>query len=76
MIKSVLEKYREHIPMKVLAELLAVIDEMEKDCCEWKFFEYSNSLYENHGDFRTDEELANWTFCPYCGKRIKRIEVE
>ena len=60
------------------AEIYRIIDEAEakweKDCCEWK--EISWNVYNAHERFCGDNILKEWTYCPYCGKRIKISEVE
>ena len=60
------------------AEIYRIIDEAEakweKDCCEWK--EISWNVYNAHESFCGDNILKEWTYCPYCGKRIKISEVE
>ena len=46
----------------------------ESDCCEWK--EISWNVYNAHERFCGDNILKEWTYCPYCGKPIKIVEVE
>ena len=78
-IKSVLEKHKEHIPVKVTAELLAVIDEAEEDACEWKEHgEFGWIIVPPHknGATRLAEELEIRPYCSVCGKPIKISEVE
>lgn len=71
-IKSVIEKHKEHIPVKVMAEILAVMDEAE--VCEWKGL--TRNMYNAHERFVWESVLKEWDFCPYCGKPIKISEVE
>lgn len=78
-IKSVLEKHKEHIPVKVTAELLAVIDEAEADVCVWKpHGEFGWIIVPPHknGATRLAEELEIRPYCSVCGKPIKISEVE
>jgi hypothetical protein len=76
MIKEILEKYKERIPVRVLAELLADIDEAEADCCEWQRIESSEFDYMDSKHGFLEEYTTGWKFCPYCGKPIKISEVE
>ena len=61
---------------------IEIIDEAEakweQDCCEWKRVGLTeNPRYVSAHDLwevLTDAEL--WNVCPYCGKRIKILEVD
>ena len=77
MIKDVLEKYKERIPVRVLAELLADIDEAEAkweaDCC---IRVVGKPFTSSCG-----QKYDKWTYvgepyCAKCGKPIKISEVE
>ena len=77
MIKDVLEKYKERIPVRVLAELLADIDEAEAECCEWKqYLKPYGIRYQNCRATESPVDIFAFKFCPYCGKPIKISEVE
>lgn len=64
-IKEVLEKYKDHTPVKVTAELLAVIEEK----CTWKWrIENGKKVFRNCL-YLTDDRIAYpFKYCPYCGK--------
>ena len=71
-IKAVLEKHKEHIPVRVTAELLAVMEEE----CVWKWrIENGKKVYSNCL-YKTDEHIAYaFKYCPYCGK-LRKEEAE
>lgn len=78
-LRAILTRHKENMPVVVLAEMLAEIDEAEAkweaECCEWKVHRYLNIHKTSCGMAIGDYHKA-WDFCPYCGKRIKISEVE
>lgn len=79
MIKDVLEKYKERIPVRVLAELIADIDEAEAECCEWspmKYLEFSLSDCLTSCGHAEHYSIGMDKYCRHCGKPIKISEVE
>ena len=80
-LRTILTRRKENMPVVVVAEMLAEIEEAEAkwkaDCCEWKayggkaFIEspHSRKMYDN-------SSLAQNVYCNTCGKPIKIVEVE
>jgi hypothetical protein len=80
-LRAILTRHKENMPVVVLAEMLAEIDEAEakweSDCCEWKRLAIGNSVWKTScGKQRTIILNRDENFCPYCGKPIKIAEVE
>lgn len=79
MIKEVLEKYKERIPVRVLAELLTDIDEAEakqKEPCIWKWRIIDKRKVFRNCLYREDTHIAYaFKYCPYCGK-VRKEEPE
>lgn len=49
----------------------------EKDCCEWEHRQnYANCFCKCNGIMVEHDWAIGFKFCPYCGKRIKILEVE
>ena len=48
----------------------------EADYCEWKPHIADKEIVEAHNFLHIKDNLFDWEFCPYCGKRIKIVEVE
>ena len=77
-IKSIIENHKEHIPVKVMAELLAVLDGVE-DYCEWKPHSvYGWIIVSSHkeAEARNRDDIKNRPHCTVCGKRIKVNEAD
>lgn len=75
-IKSVIEKHKEYIPIKVMAELLAVLDGAY---CEWKpHGTYGWIIVSDHAEAeaRNRDDIKNRPHCTVCGKRIRVVEHE
>ena len=79
-IRSILTKHKEYIPIKVMAEILAELDDedVEAEVCEWQRYEKYYYILSPHDDGKGMfmEQLNSKPFCPYCGKPIKISEVE
>ena len=76
-VKEILEIHKEHIPVKVLAEFLAVLD--EEDYCKWTSVgKYGWLFLSPHKvrDARYKEDICDRPYCQVCGKRIKAVECE
>lgn len=74
-IKSVIEKHKDHIPVKVTAELLAVMESR----CIWKpHGQYGWIIVSDHAEAeaRNRDDIKNRPYCTVCGKRIKVVEHE
>jgi hypothetical protein len=74
-MKAILEKYKEHIPIVVMAEMLAVMEER----CEWKpHGQYGWIIVPPHkeGAARNRDDLKNRPYCAVCGKEIKVNEAD
>ena len=70
MIKDVLEKHKEHILLKVMAELLAEIEEP----CLWKpHGTYGWIIVSDHAEAeaRNRDDIKNRPHCTVCGRKIK-----
>lgn len=69
-IKSVIEKHKEHIPVKVMAELLVAIESK----CEWKpHGQYGWIIVSDHAEAeaRNRDDIKNRPYCTVCGRKIK-----
>lgn len=76
-LKSIIAKHKDNMPVIVVAELLAEIDEAEADCCEWKeMIVNKERLYKNCKFDVSSIPPHTFTFCPYCGRRIKINEAD
>ena len=81
-IKAVIEKHKEQIPVKVIAEILAELDEaeakLEAECCEWKIDNQSNFyiVYKTSCGNQRITGIVGEKYCCHCGKPIKISEVE
>lgn len=79
-LREILTRHKENMPVVVLAEMLAEIDEAEskheKDCCIWKWrMEDGRKVFRNCL-YKADTHIAYaFKYCPYCQKPIKQ-EVE
>ena len=74
-IEAILEKHKEHIPVKIMAELLAVTEVT----CKWKpHGQYGWIIVSDHveAEARNRNDIKNRPYCTVCGKRIKISEVE
>lgn len=74
-IKSVIEKHKEHIPVKVMAELLVAIESK----CEWKpHGQYGWIIVSDHAEAeaRNRDDIKNRPYCTVCGRKIKVVEHE
>lgn len=72
-IKAVIEKHREYIPVKVMAELLATMEEY----CEWKpHGTYGWIIVSDHAEAeaRNRDDIKNRPHCTVCGRKIKVVE--
>ena len=70
-IKAVIEMHKEHIPVKVVAELLAVLD---NDYCEWKpHGTYGWIIVSDHAEAeaRNRDDIKNRPHCTVCGRKIR-----
>ena len=78
-IKAILTKHKEHIPVKVVVEMLAEIDEAEAEVCEWKqekILEFSLSDCVTSCGYNEHYSTGIDKYCRHCGKPIKISEVE
>lgn len=74
-IRSILAKHKDVIPVKVVAEILAEIDE----CCEWKqekILEFSLSDCVTSCGHTEHYSTGIDKYCRHCGKPIKISEEE
>lgn len=57
-----------------------IINEAEakwkSEVCEWKPHDKAKNVLIVHGELHYRHYVSEWKFCPYCGKRIKIVEVE
>lgn len=70
-IKAVIEKYKEHIPVIVMAELMTIL---EDEYCEWKpQGVYGWIILSNHKEVeaRNLDDIKNRPYCGVCGRKIK-----
>lgn len=70
MIREILEKHKEHIPVVVMAEILAALE----DCCEWKpYGAYGWIIVSDHeeAEARNRDDIKNRPHCTVCGRKIK-----
>ena len=70
MIKEVLEKHKEHIPVVVMAELMAALEES----CEWKpYGTYGWIIVSDHeeAEARNRDDIKNRPHCTVCGRKIR-----
>jgi len=77
-IKAVIEKHKEYIPVKVMAELLTILDGVE-DYCEWKpHGTYGWIIVSDHAEAeaRNRDDIKNRPHCTVCGRKIKVVERE
>ena len=77
-IKEVIEKHKEYIPVKVIAELLTVLDGSE-GYCEWKpYGTYGWIIVSDHkeAEARNRDDIKNRPHCTVCGRKIKVVERE
>ena len=75
-IKAVLERHKEHIPVKVIAELLTVLDGSE-EYCEWKpHGVYGWIIVSDHAEAeaRNRDDIKSRPHCTVCGRKIKVVE--
>ena len=78
-IKDVIEKHQDYIPIKVTAELLAVIDETEEDYCLWREQGIYGWMYISSHENRSTrivDDLPIRPYCDVCGKKIKVVRNE
>ena len=74
-IKEVIEKHKEYIPIKVMAELLATVESH----CEWKPHGiYGWIIVSDHeeSEARNRDDIKNRPHCTVCGKKIKVVDNE
>ena len=72
-IKAILEKHKDHIPVIVTAELLAVIEQK----CEWKWrIENGKKVYRNCLYIADDRPAYPFKYCPYCRKIREEVPEE
>jgi hypothetical protein len=74
--------YKNDVEVITQEDALAMVDEAEAkweaDCCEWEWFEvdgvrtYANCKYSR--DTLDLREMADFKFCPYCGRKISEVE--
>ena len=59
----------------ILDEVLA---EEENNVCEWKQYRpYTPNIYSGHPDkVEADTEVARWSYCKYCGKKVVMVKCE
>ena len=72
-IKAVLEKHKDYIPVVSMAELLAVLDDVE-EYCEWSPVGVYGWLFlspHEVKDGRYKEDIQDRPYCPVCGRKIK-----
>lgn len=78
-IKKVIEKYKNHIPVIAMAELLAVLDSSADEFCEWKpHGVYGWIIVSDHeeAEARNRDDIKNRPHCTVCGRKIKVVERE
>ena len=76
-IRAVIEKYKDHIPVIAMAELLTVLD--EEEYCEWKpHGVYGWIIVSDHAEAeaRNRDDIKNRPHCTVCGRKIKVKERE
>lgn len=56
--------------MTIISEVEA---EFEKDVCEWRWG-IDRAMVQCKGDYIIFESRRLFSFCPYCGKKIKVVE--
>ncbi len=67
-IKEVLEKHKDYIPVVVMAEILAALE----DCCVWKWrIEDGRKVFKNCLYIADTHIAYSFKYCPYCGKPRK-----
>jgi len=74
-LKTILNKYKDHIPVVAMAEILVAMESR----CEWKpHGQYGWIIVPPHenGSARNRDDLKNRPCCAVCGKRIKVVEHE
>lgn len=73
-IKEVIEKHKNYIPVKVIAELLTIIE--NEEYCEWKWrIEDGKKVFKNCLYIADTHIAYSFKYCPYCGKpRKERME--
>ena len=68
-IKSIIENHKEHIPVKVMAELLVAMESR----CVWKpHGQYGWIIVSDHAEAeaRNRDDIKNRPYCTVCGRRI------
>ena len=73
-IKAVIEKHKEFIPIKVMAELLTILD---NEYCEWKpHGTYGWIIVSEHAESeaRNRDDIKNRPHCTVCGRKIRVVE--
>ena len=75
-IKAIIEKHKNYIPVKVMAELLTVLD---NEYCNWK----PHGLYgwivvseHEEAEARNRDDIKNRPHCTVCGRKIRVVERE
>ena len=75
-VRTILAKNKEHIPVKVLAEILAELDGEEAEVCEWTPKMNGEFIQSPHtGRVFSNEPSMQNVYCNTCGKPIKILEV-
>lgn len=64
---------RANIYGEVMREVEKVEAEFENDACEWRWG-IDRAMVQCKGDYIIFESRRLFSFCPYCGKKIKEAE--
>lgn len=70
-------KWNNHSTKKVPYEFIEFVEgkrtiDAEDDVCEWHCDEYGR--WNTECNYLADNDQLKYTFCPYCGKKIKVVE--
>lgn len=78
---DVRESHRHKAFAGVYGNAISIVNELAEeykgDCCEWEYIS-SVSHYANIGCKNVERNIKSmryYTYCPYCGKKIKVLEL-
>lgn len=61
---------------KIIQIVNELAEEYENDFCEWKYIDSTsyNATIPCRGNTMNIKSMRYYTYCPYCGKKIKVVE--
>lgn len=49
-------------------------ERLEENVCKWKEESERSHIVCGHGQVEYRYKVRDWSFCPYCGKKVKVVE--